>query len=165
VRLAEGLIQGALESSASDVHVEPGAEATAVRYRIDGVLRTVMTVPKAATGALVSRLKLMGGMDIAERRRPQDGRSRLRTANAEVDLRMSTMPSMFGETVVMRLLRKGAQRLSFDDVGFTPDQRARIRSAIDAPQGLVLITGPTGAGKSFVACALTHAAITRAEAR
>ena len=148
VRLADGILTGALQAGASDVHVEPGSAGTVVRYRIDGVLRPVMTVPRVATAALVSRLKLMAGMDIAERRRPQDGRSRLRGAGEAVDLRVATLPSLYGETVVMRLLRKGDERLTLAELGFSPEQLAAVQSAIERPQGLVLLTGPTGSGKT-----------------
>jgi type II secretory ATPase GspE/PulE/Tfp pilus assembly ATPase PilB-like protein/ActR/RegA family two-component response regulator/RNA polymerase subunit RPABC4/transcription elongation factor Spt4 len=148
IRLAEGILGDAVEARASDIHVEPGREDTAVRYRIDGVLHNTMTVPRSATGALISRLKLMAGMDIAERRRPQDGRARFKSKAAEVDLRVSTLPSMHGETIVLRILRKGAEQLAISDVGFTPHQLQQVLNVIERPQGLVLITGPTGAGKT-----------------
>ncbi len=148
IRLAEGILADAVESRASDIHVEPGREETAVRYRIDGVLQRVMTVPRTATGALISRLKLMSGMDIAERRRPQDGRARFKGKGAEVDLRVSSLPSMHGEKIVIRILRKGAEQLELADVGFTPQQMQQVLTALERPQGLILITGPTGAGKT-----------------
>jgi type IV pilus assembly protein PilB len=148
IRLAEGILADAVEARASDIHVEPGREDTVVRYRIDGVLHQTMVVPRSATGALISRLKLMAGMDIAERRRPQDGRARFKTKAAEVDLRVSTLPSMHGETIVLRILRKGAEQLAISDVGFTPSQLQQVLNIIERPQGLVLITGPTGAGKT-----------------
>ena len=148
IRLAEGILADAVESRASDIHVEPGREETAVRYRIDGVLQRVMTVPRTATGALISRLKLMSGMDIAERRRPQDGRARFKGKAAEVDLRVSSLPSMHGEKIVIRILRKGAEQLELADVGFTPQQMQQVLTALERPQGLILITGPTGAGKT-----------------
>ena len=148
IRLAEGILADAVEARASDIHVEPGREETAVRYRIDGVLQRVMSVPRSATGALTSRLKLMSGMDIAERRRPQDGRARFKGKGAEVDLRVSSLPSMHGEKIVIRILRKGAEQLELTDVGFTPQQMQQVLAAVDRPQGLILITGPTGAGKT-----------------
>ncbi|HUH06253.1 MAG TPA: ATPase, T2SS/T4P/T4SS family, partial [Egibacteraceae bacterium] len=149
IRLAEGIIAQAVDARASDIHVEPGLGETVVRYRVDGVLKQVMTVPRNATGPLVSRLKLMSGMDIAERRRPQDGRTRFRGAKGlEVDLRVSSLPSMHGETIVVRLLRKGAEQLAIKDVGFTDEQYAQVMSIIERPQGLVLVTGPTGSGKT-----------------
>jgi type IV pilus assembly protein PilB len=148
IRLAEGILGDAVEARASDIHVEPDREETVVRYRIDGVLHRVMSVPRSATGALISRLKLMAGMDIAERRRPQDGRARFKSKTTEVDLRVSTLPSMHGETIVLRILRKGAEQLAISDVGFTPTQMQQVLNVIERPQGLVLITGPTGAGKT-----------------
>ena len=159
IRLAESILADALDSGASDIHVEPGAHGTTVRYRVDGVLRTVTTVPRSGSGSLLSRFKLMAGMDIAERRRPQDGRARLRGVKGEVDLRVSTLPSMFGETMVMRLLRKGADRLGIRDVGLDDEQLATALQAIERPQGLVLITGPTGSGKTSTLYAfLSHLA-------
>ncbi|CAN5268981.1 N/A [soil metagenome] len=147
-RLLEGILSDALAAGASDVHVEPEALVTRVRYRVDGVLRQTMTVPRSTNSALTSRLKLMAGMDIAERRRPQDGRSRLASEHGEVDLRVSSLPSMHGETIVIRLLRKGAERLSMTDLRFDADQAPLVRTAVSRPQGLVLITGPTGSGKT-----------------
>ncbi len=147
-RLLEGILSDALAVGASDVHVEPGERVTRVRYRVDGVLRQTMTVPRSTNSALTSRLKLMAGMDIAERRRPQDGRSRLASDHGEVDLRVSSLPSMHGETIVVRLLRKGAERLSMDDLRFDAAQAPLVRGALSRPQGLVLITGPTGSGKT-----------------
>jgi len=148
VRLAESLLNEAIIARVSDVHVEPGAHETVVRYRIDGVLKVVTTIPRAKAGALISRLKLIAGMDIAERRRPQDGRVAFRSHGQEVDLRVSSLPSLHGETLVLRLLRKGADRLGLHDVGFSADQLTLALSAVEQPQGLVLITGPTGSGKT-----------------
>ena len=148
VRLAEGLLRDGLEAGASDIHVEPGSQGTEVRYRVDGVLHHVTTVPRSGTPALLSRLKIMAGMDIAERRLPQDGRTRLRSGGGEVDLRVSTLPSMYGETMVLRLLRKGDEQLTIDDVGFDEHQLTVSMAAIERPQGLVLLTGPTGSGKT-----------------
>ena len=148
IRLVEGVLGDAVEARASDIHIEPGREETVVRYRIDGVLHRVMSVPRSVTGAFISRLKLMSGMDIAERRRPQDGRARFKSKSTEVDMRVSTLPSMHGETIVIRILRKGAEQLALSDIGFTPSQLQQVLGAIDRPQGLVLITGPTGAGKT-----------------
>jgi len=148
VKLAEGILAEALKTGTSDVHVEPGGSQTVVRYRVDGVLQQVMTVPRTKSGALLSRLKLMAGMDIAERRRPQDGRATFRAGGEAVDLRVSSLPSLHGETLVLRLLRKGTERLGMADVGFTDAHLAVVLDAIERPQGLVLITGPTGSGKT-----------------
>jgi type IV pilus assembly protein PilB len=154
VRLAERLVQDAVAAGASDVHIEPGAKGTAVRYRIDGVLHRATTVPANASPALLSRLKIMAQMDITERRLPQDGRMRLRSAAGQVDVRASTLPSMHGETLVLRLLRKGDEQLRLGDVGFDDVQRKTALEAIGRSQGLILLTGPTGSGKTSTLYAL-----------
>ncbi len=148
VRLAESIINDAITMGASDIHVEPGQDGTTVRYRIDGVLQQVTTVPRQVTGALLSRLKIMSNLDIAERRRPQDGRARVRSAEGIVDLRVSTLPSLFGETLVARLLRKDAEQLAIDQLGLTPRHLEQAEDAISRPQGMILMTGPTGSGKT-----------------
>ncbi len=148
IRLAEQIIHDAMIGNASDIHVEPSKKSSRVRYRIDGVLHEVMTFPRKVHAPLISRLKLIAALDIAERRRPQDGRSTYRSMNAEVDLRVSTMPLLHGEKLVMRLLRKGAEQLLLDEVGLSDQQHARVLEHIEQPQGLCLLTGPTGAGKT-----------------
>jgi type IV pilus assembly protein PilB len=148
IRLANAILADAVRTRTSDVHVEPEREHLRVRYRIDGMLRETMRVPKHIGPALTSRLKIMSSLDIAERRRPQDGRAMIRVEGQEVDLRVSTMPTMFGETVVMRLLRKGAERLTIEDLGISPDARETFETALERPQGLILVTGPTGSGKT-----------------
>jgi type IV pilus assembly protein PilB len=148
IRLANAILADAVRTRTSDVHVEPERDHVRIRYRIDGLLRETMRVPKHIGPSLVSRLKIMSTLDIAERRRPQDGRAMIRVEGQEVDLRVSTMPTMHGETIVMRLLRKGAERLSIDDLGISPDARAMFESALERPQGLIVITGPTGSGKT-----------------
>ena len=148
VRLAESIINDAIAMGASDIHVEPGQDGTVVRYRIDGVLQQVTTVPRQVTAALLSRLKIISNLDIAERRRPQDGRARVRSAEGIVDLRVSTLPSLFGETLVARLLHKDAEQLGIGQLGLTPPNLALARDAISRPQGMVLMTGPTGSGKT-----------------
>jgi type II secretory ATPase GspE/PulE/Tfp pilus assembly ATPase PilB-like protein len=148
IRLAEQIIHDALHGNASDIHVEPGKKTCRVRYRIDGVLHEVMTIPRKVHAPLVSRLKLLASLDIAERRRPQDGRSTYRSRSAEVDIRVSTMPLLHGEKMVLRLLRKGAEQLEVDEIGLSDQQLARVLEHIERPQGLVLLTGPTGAGKT-----------------
>ena len=148
IRLAEQIIHDALHGNASDIHVEPGKTSSRVRYRIDGVLQEVMQIPKNVHGPLISRLKLIASLDIAERRRPQDGRSTYRSKDSEVDLRVSTLPLLYGEKMVMRLLRKGAEQLQLDEVGLSAEQHANVLAHIERPQGLCLLTGPTGAGKT-----------------
>jgi type IV pilus assembly protein PilB len=148
IRLANAILADAVRTRASDVHVEPERDSMRVRYRIDGLLRETMRVPKHIGPALTSRLKIMSNLDIAERRRPQDGRAMIRVEGQEVDLRVSTMPTMFGETIVLRLLRKGTAQLELTDLGLTPEQLATFRSMLYRPQGLVVTTGPTGSGKT-----------------
>ena len=148
VRLAESILNNAIDMGASDIHVEPGQDGTAIRYRVDGVLQLVTTVPRPATPALLSRLKIMSSLDIAERRRPQDGRARVRSSKGIVDLRVSTLPSMFGETLVARLLRKDSQQIKLADLGLTPRNLETSQEAITRPQGMILMAGPTGSGKT-----------------
>lgn len=158
VRLVDRLITDAVSQRASDVHVEPGHIDTRVRFRIDGLLRDVMTVPKAAHGAFISRLKILSGLDIAERRVPQDGRARFRIGGRDVEARVATLPSLHGEKVVLRLLARAADVGSVDDLGFSQIQREAIDTAMETPQGLILITGPTGSGKTSTLYALLRAA-------
>ncbi|MDH4160397.1 MAG: GspE/PulE family protein [Actinomycetota bacterium] len=148
VRLVDALIGDAIRAGASDVHVEPQRDAVRVRYRVDGLLRDVMTVPRGAMAAMISRLKIISGLDIAERRLPQDGRARLSVDGRTVDTRVSTLPSIHGEKVVVRLLRGSDHAPRLAELGFAPDQEAAVKRSLSAPQGLVLITGPTGSGKT-----------------
>lgn len=148
VRLAQQIIRDAINADASDIHVEPSRNETRIRYRIDGVLREMLVVPSTVHPQLVSRFKLTANMDIAERRRPQDGRAAFKSQNEEVDLRVSTLPLMYGEKVVMRLLRKSTERLDLADIGLSEHQYETVIEAIKRPQGLCLITGPTGSGKT-----------------
>lgn len=148
VRLANTLIIDAMRLRASDIHVEPTRGDVRIRFRVDGILTEVMKVPRPARAPLVSRLKLMGGMDISERRRPQDGRTAMTVHGEPVDVRMSCMPSMHGEKIVMRLLRRGASQLALHELQLAPDIEDLVREAIESPQGIVLVTGPTGSGKT-----------------
>ena len=148
VRLVALVLADAVRASASDIHVEPQRDQLRIRYRVDGVLREVMNVPRSAYASVVSRLKIVSGLDIAERRLPQDGRTRIAVDGVKVDARVSTMPSVHGEKVVIRLLTRAEQLQPLDEVGLDPDQLATLRSALLAPQGLVLITGPKGSGKT-----------------
>ena len=148
VRLVATLLADAVRARASDIHIEPQRSELRIRYRVDGVLRDVMTLPRSATAAIASRLKIVSGLDIAERRLPQDGRNRFTVDGSPVDARVSTMPAIHGEKVVVRLLTRPDQVPSLDAVGLTAAQLAELRRAVAAPQGLVLITGPTGSGKT-----------------
>jgi type IV pilus assembly protein PilB len=148
IRLANAILTDAVRNRASDIHVEPERHHVRIRYRIDGLLRETMQVPSHIGPALGSRLKIMSNLDITERRRPQDGRSVIRVDGTEVDLRVATMPTMFGETIVLRLLRKGSQQLDIGDLGLPPDDRELFEIALRRPQGLIVFTGPTGSGKT-----------------
>jgi type II secretory ATPase GspE/PulE/Tfp pilus assembly ATPase PilB-like protein len=149
VRLVNAIMGEALHSRASDIHIEPQQRDVRVRFRIDGLLREVTIVPKAIQGPLISRVKILSGMDISERRTPQDGRGRIKLDRQEADTRVSSMPTMHGETVVIRLLRKEAEKAKgLAEVGMEEHDRVAFERALSQPQGLVLITGPTGSGKT-----------------
>jgi general secretion pathway protein E len=138
----------AVHSRASDIHVEPYENEARIRFRVDGVLHTVSTVPRHEIAALVSRLKIMANLNIAERRLPQDGQSRIKIGRDLLDIRVSVIPTLGGERVVLRLLDKGRGELSLDRVGFCPETLARFRSLIRVSHGIILLTGPTGSGKT-----------------
>jgi type IV pilus assembly protein PilB len=149
VRLVNAIMGEAMHSRASDIHIEPQQRDVRVRFRIDGLLREVTVAPKAVQGPLISRVKILSGMDISERRKPQDGRGRIRLEGMEADTRVSSMPTMHGETVVIRLLRKEAEKAkSLAEIGLEEADRAAMERALAEPQGLLLITGPTGSGKT-----------------
>ncbi|MCC6194302.1 MAG: type II secretion system ATPase GspE [Burkholderiales bacterium] len=148
IRLVSLVITNALEMRASDIHVEPFESRLAVRYRVDGVLHDVESPPKRLAAAVISRIKIMANLDIAERRLPQDGRIRLRVQGKEIDLRVSTVPTMHGESVVMRILDKGGVALDFEKLGFLPDTLKVFIDVLMQPHGILLVTGPTGSGKT-----------------
>ena len=148
VRLVSMVLADAVRTGASDIHLEPQRETLRVRYRVDGVLRDVMSVPRSAMASVVSRLKIVSGLDIAERRLPQDGRTRISVDGQHVDARVSTLPSVHGEKVVVRLLARADQVPPLEGLGLDADQLTLLRHALTSPQGLVLITGPTGSGKT-----------------
>jgi type IV pilus assembly protein PilB len=148
VRMVNVILSDAVRARASDVHLQPELDGLRVRYRVDGLLRDVMTVPRSAAASMTSRVKIVSGLDIAERRRPQDGRTRISVDGEQIDARVSTLPSMHGEKVVIRLLARGEGVLPLSRVGFTERQLDSILEALVSPQGLVLITGPTGSGKT-----------------
>jgi general secretion pathway protein E len=148
VRLVNLLLTKALESRASDIHIEPFENRLIVRYRIDGVLHEVESPPRRLSAAVISRVKIMASLDIAERRLPQDGRIKLRVQGKEIDLRVSTVPTMHGESVVMRILDKGGVPLDFASLGFEGASLERFLEVLDQPHGILLVTGPTGSGKT-----------------
>lgn len=148
IRLATRMFQDALEMRASDIHIEPGGGHLRVRYRVDGMLRTVADHPPHLAAPLVSRLKVMARMDIAEKRKPQDGRIELKLGGRDVDVRASILPGNHGESMVMRLLDRGANLISLQQLGFEQDNYTRFRRIIRRPNGIVLVTGPTGSGKT-----------------
>ncbi|HXI21746.1 MAG TPA: GspE/PulE family protein, partial [Gemmatimonadales bacterium] len=148
VRLVDLMLSDGILSRASDIHIEPGEAGVAVRYRIDGVLRQVMNIPRTAGAPLISRIKIMSGLDIADRLRPQDGRARVAVNGAPVDLRVSTLPASLGEKVVIRILNAKATVLSLESLGMSPDERETIQALLNHKEGVILVTGPTGSGKT-----------------
>jgi type IV pilus assembly protein PilB len=149
IRLVNALIAQAVAIGASDIHLEHDERASVVRYRVDGELRPGMTLPRyIGAGPAVARIKIMAMLDIAERRRPQDGRAKLRVGADEIGLRVSTLPTRFGEKVVIRLLNARSALRSTRDLGFSPEVRRRLEEPFSAAQGLILVTGPTGSGKT-----------------
>ncbi|HUR91493.1 MAG TPA: ATPase, T2SS/T4P/T4SS family [Gemmatimonadaceae bacterium] len=148
VKLVDHIIAEGIASRASDIHLEAEEQGIAVRYRVDGVLRQAMTLPRMIGIPLVSRIKIMANMDIADRLRPQGGRARVGSNGAGIDLRVSTLPSAHGEKVVIRILDARTTARSLDSLGFSRDEIARILKLLDAREGLVLVTGPTGSGKT-----------------
>jgi general secretion pathway protein E len=149
VHIVDWLLQYAYEQRASDIHLEPRREMGRMRFRIDGVLHKVFEVPPAVMTAVVSRIKVLGRMDLAERRRPQDGRIKTRSPGGrEVEMRLSTMPTAFGEKCVMRIFDPDAAFKSIDQLGFSPQEAAGWNALVERPHGIVLVTGPTGSGKT-----------------
>ncbi|MGH7702068.1 MAG: ATPase, T2SS/T4P/T4SS family [Gemmatimonadales bacterium] len=148
VRLVDLMLSDGILSRASDIHIEPGEAGVAVRYRIDGVLRQVMNVPRSAGAPLISRIKIISGMDIADRLRPQDGRARVAVNGSPVDLRVSTLPASMGEKVVIRILNAKATVLSLESLGLSDVERGWITHLLNNKEGIILVTGPTGSGKT-----------------
>ncbi|MGM0472485.1 MAG: type II secretion system ATPase GspE [Bacillota bacterium] len=148
VRLVNNIITKGVKLEASDIHIEPQEEEVRVRYRIDGLLRSEMNIPKHTHSALVSRIKIMADLDIAERRKPQDGRIQILIKDREVDLRISVLPTVEGEKVVIRILDKSNLMLNLEKLGFVNEDLTKFKSLIKQPHGILLITGPTGSGKT-----------------
>lgn len=148
VRLLQNIFEDAVQVTASDIHIEPDESVLRVRLRIDGELQEQVMKEKRVVSALVSRLKIMSGLDISEKRLPQDGRFNIRILNRSIDVRLSTLPTQYGEAVVMRLLDQSQGLLNLDSLGMTPKIKERFATLITRPHGMVLVTGPTGSGKS-----------------
>ena len=156
VKYINHLILEAFRLRASDIHVEPGKYDVKVRYRIDGILHLMPTPPKRAQPSIISRLKIMSGMDISERRVPQDGRIKIALGGKMVDLRVSALPSVYGESVVMRILDKSGLLLGMGQLGFSPEDQKRWEELLGQATGVVLVTGPTGSGKTTTLYASLH---------
>lgn len=148
IRLINGVLQEAIRSRASDIHIEPYEERLAVRFRIDGTLSEALSLPARLAPALTSRVKVMSRLDIAQKRIPQDGRFSLNLGERAIDLRVSTLPSRHGERVVMRILEKDNQRMALEELGMDADVEAGFANALARPNGIILVTGPTGSGKT-----------------
>ena len=148
IRLVQQIIARAVEAEASDIHIEPAEDSVRVRYRIDGILHTVETLPPGVRAAVTSRVKIMARLNIAERRLPQDGRIKLAVRGKDIDLRVSTMPTLYGESVVLRILDRASVRLVFEDLGFEEPMLSSFKAVLQQPNGIVLVTGPTGSGKT-----------------
>jgi general secretion pathway protein E len=148
VKLVNMLITRAVEDRSSDIHIEPFENSVKVRYRTDGVLNEIESLPKRLQPAVISRLKIMSRLNIAERRLPQDGRIKLRVSGRDLDLRISTMPTVYGESIVMRILDRSTSLTALEHLGFPDDIIGEYRKLINAPYGMLLVTGPTGSGKT-----------------
>jgi type IV pilus assembly protein PilB len=148
IKLVNLMLVQAIKDRASDIHIEPFEKQLRLRYRVDGMLYDSTAPPKGLQSALASRIKIMANLDIAERRLPQDGRFRIKLAGREVDLRVSILPTIHGEKIVMRVLDKGNLNLNLESLNLPPDDLQKFKNAIDAPHGMILMTGPTGSGKT-----------------
>ena len=148
IKLVNVILLQAIKEQASDIHLEPFEKTLRLRYRIDGQLHDMPAPPKTLQAAIVSRIKIMASLDVAERRMPQDGRFRIKLAGREVDFRISILPTAFGEKVVMRVLDKSSLNLSLENLGLLPSEQAKFKQAIESPHGMILMSGPTGSGKT-----------------
>ncbi|MGJ4946772.1 GspE/PulE family protein [Bradyrhizobium sp. HKCCYLS20291] len=148
IRLVNQIIANAVEARASDIHIEPDVDQVLVRYRIDGVLRSVQVLSADLRAAITSRVKIMSKLDIAERRLPQDGRIKIAVRGIDIDFRVSTIPTSFGESVVLRVLDRNRVSLDFAELGFSDEHIATLRALLQQPNGIILVTGPTGSGKT-----------------
>jgi len=157
VRYVNLLLNQAISDNASDIHVEPTENNIRIRFRIDGVLKEMAPAPKEIQSAVISRLKIMSDMDIAERRIPQDGRLTVMSRDRKIDLRVSCLPTVWGEKIVMRILDNTAAQMGLPDLGFSPENLKRWRDAYERPYGMLIVSGPTGSGKSTSLYATLHA--------
>jgi general secretion pathway protein E len=148
IKLVNHIVSQSVKARASDIHIEPYHDSFKVRYRVDGILYDLLSPPKWIQASLTSRIKVMAKMNIAEKRLPQDGRMDVRIGNQEIDVRVSTIPTSFGERVVLRLLNKSSSLLRMPDLGLTPEKLVLLKNLVSSPNGIILITGPTGSGKT-----------------
>ncbi len=148
IRLVNSIFADAIEIGASDVHIEPGKDSVTVRFRVDGILRVMMTLDVKIHSAIVSRIKILSDIDISERRKPQDGKAQVRFGDRVFDLRVSTIPTTYGESVTVRLLDPNRAAMFLEKLGFSPREFDLFTEALNRPQGIILVTGPTGSGKS-----------------
>jgi len=148
IRFINAMLAEAIKERASDIHIEPGEQLLSIRFRVDGVLRSVLTPSRQLSAVMTSRIKVMSKLDIAEKRLPQDGRMALRIGGKTVDVRVSTLPSRHGERVVLRLLDKDSVQLALNSLGMSPTGQGAMRELLRQPHGIILVTGPTGSGKS-----------------
>ncbi len=148
IKTVNSIVKSAIQGSASDIHIEPHADHLRIRNRIDGVLVTVREIPMKLTAAVVSRVKILSALDIAQRRVPQDGRFDINIDGQDIDIRVSVIPTIHGESIVMRLLYKKTISFDFESLGYSRDNKIRIMQMLNKPHGMILVTGPTGSGKS-----------------
>ena len=148
IKLVNHIISQSIKARASDIHIEPYQESFKVRYRVDGILYDLLTPPKWIQASLISRIKVMAKLNIAEKRLPQDGRLNVKVGNQEIDVRVSTVPTSFGERVVMRLLNKTVSLIQLAELGLEPDRLNLLEELVTSPNGIILVTGPTGSGKT-----------------
>src|SRR6266702_4390679 len=156
IKIVNLILVQAMKEKASDIHIEPFQNSLKLRYRIDGELVVAESPPKALSLAITSRIKILAGLNIAERRLPQDGRFRIKVIGKEVDLRISVLPTAYGEKVVIRILDKASLTGGIDQMGIDQDTLSKFRKAIDAPHGMILVTGPTGSGKTTTLYSVLH---------
>ena len=148
IKLVNHILSQSIKARASDIHIEPYKDSFKVRYRVDGILYDLLTPPKWIQASLISRIKVMAKMNIAEKRLPQDGRLEVKIGNMQIDVRVSTIPTAFGERVVLRLLNKTSSLLRLSDLGLSPDRLTTMEELVSSPNGIILMTGPTGSGKT-----------------